>query len=83
MPIPAYDAALAAAQQDVDLAGRGRKLAEAEAMLMRDQAFMPLFYWVSGNLVRPYVKGWSSNNMDTHPSRWVSFDQKARQALFV
>ena len=80
---PSFDAALAEAQSDIDIESRGRKLAEAEAMLMRDHAFMPLFYWVSGNLVRPYVKGWSSNNLDLHPSRWISFDQKARAALFV
>jgi len=52
-------------------------------MLIKDNAFMPLFYWVSGNLVRPYVKGWVSNNMDLHRSRWISFDRKARAALLV
>jgi len=49
---PAFEKALAEAQSDVDLESRGRKLAEAEAMLMHDHAFMPLFYWVTGNLVR-------------------------------
>ena len=29
---------------------------------------MPLFFWVSGNLVRPYVKGWDANAMDKHRS---------------
>jgi hypothetical protein len=44
---------------------------------------MPLFFWVSGNLVRPYVKGWGANAMDVHRSRWVSIDEKARAALFA
>jgi oligopeptide transport system substrate-binding protein len=80
---PAFDAALAAAQNDANSESRGRKLADAEAILLKDQAFMPLFFWVSPNLVRPYVKGWVGNNLDKHRSRWISFDQKARSALFV
>ena len=80
---PAYDALLDAAQQDSDIVSRGRKLAQAEEFLLKDQAFMPLFFWVSGNLVRPYVKGWSANNLDEHRSRWISFDQHARAALFT
>ena len=74
---------LDAAQQDADIISRGRKLAQAEALLLQDQALMPLFFWVSGNLVRPYVKGWIGNNLDQHRSRWISFDQKSRAALFV
>jgi oligopeptide transport system substrate-binding protein len=79
----AYDAMLDSAQRETDITSRGRKLAEAEAILLKDQAFMPLFFWVSGNLVRPYVKGWVANNLDQHRSRWISFDQKARAALLV
>lgn len=78
-----YDATLDAAQQETDIANRARKLMQAEALLLQDQAFMPLFFWVSGNLTRPYVKGWKGNNLDQHRSRWISFDQKARAALFA
>ena len=44
---------------------------------------MPLFFWVNGNLVRPYVKGFKANAMDAHRSRWISIDEQARAALFV
>lgn len=44
---------------------------------------MPLFFSVSGNLVRPYVKGFDANAMDVHRSRWISIDEKARAGLFV
>jgi oligopeptide transport system substrate-binding protein len=71
------------AAQDVNLESRGAKLAQAEAILLKDQAFMPLFFWVNGNLVRPYVKGFSANPMDVHRSRWISIDEKSRSALFV
>ena len=80
---PAYDGLLNAASADTELESRGRKLAAAEAVLLKDQACMPLFFWVSSNLVRPYVKGFDANAMDVHRSRWVSIDEKARAGLFV
>jgi oligopeptide transport system substrate-binding protein len=78
-----FDNALREAQRDTDLESRGRKLASAEKILLEDQAALPLFFWVSGNLVRPYVKGWEANALDRHRSRWISIDEKARGALFV
>ena len=80
---PAFDKMLDEAAQDVNLESRGAKLAAAEAILLKDQAFMPLFFWVNGNLVRPYVKGFVANNMDVHRSRWITIDEKARAALFT
>jgi oligopeptide transport system substrate-binding protein len=80
---PAYDAMLDAAAADTGLESRGRKLKAAEAILLKDQGVMPLFFWVSSNLVRPYVKGWGANAMDVHRSRWLSIDEMARAALFV
>jgi len=78
-----FDQALREAQRDTDIESRGKKLANAEKILLEDQAALPLFFWVSGNLVRPYVKGWEANAMDKHRSRWISIDEKARAALFV
>jgi oligopeptide transport system substrate-binding protein len=80
---PAFDAALNAAQSDTALASRGRKLAEAEAILIRDQAFAPLFFWVNSDLVRPYVKGWNANALGVHRTRWVTIDEAARTRLFA
>jgi oligopeptide transport system substrate-binding protein len=78
---PAYDAMLDAAQQDTNGVTRGQKLASAEAVALRDQAWMPLYFWVSRDLVRPYVKGWVPNPVDFHRTRWVWIDEKARAAL--
>ena len=80
---PAFDKMLDAAQNDPDVASRGKKLTAAEAILLKDQAAMPLFFWVSGNLVRPYVKGWDANPMDKHRARWISIDEKSRAALLA
>ncbi len=80
---PAFDKMLDAAQNDPDVVSRGKKLAAAEAILLNDQVAMPLFFWVSGNLVRPYVKGWDANPMDKHRARWISIDEKSRAALMT
>jgi oligopeptide transport system substrate-binding protein len=79
----AFDRALDAASEETSLEARGAKLAAAEAILLKDEAFMPLFFWVNGNLVRPYVKGFKANTIDAHRSRWISIDEQARAALFV
>ena len=80
---PAYDGALAAAQNDLDMIGRGRKLAAAEQIALNDHALMPLFFWTNPGLVWPYVKGWHANPLDHHRSRWVSIDQSARIRQFA
>ena len=77
---PKFDALLDRANQEVDLAKRGQLLAQAEQMALDDYALIPTLFWVAGGLVRPYVKGWESNAIDTHRTRWVSIDEQARAA---
>ncbi len=79
---PAFDALLAQSRRDVDLISRGQKLAQAEAIAMNDHAILPLFFWVTTDLVWPYVKGWIPNSMDKHRVRWLSIDEAARKAQF-
>ncbi len=80
---PAFDKLLADSQQDTDVDSRGRKLAEAEALLLRDQAIIPLFFWANPSMAWPYIKGWTPNNVDIHRSCWISIDEKARAAQFA
>jgi len=80
---PAFDAMLASAQADLNLESRGRKLAAAETIVLKDFAAAPLFFWVNLNIVWPYVKGFRANAMDYHRSRWVDIDQAAREKLFA
>jgi oligopeptide transport system substrate-binding protein len=80
---PAFDAMMAAAQKDTDLVSRGHKLAAAEAIALKDQAIMPLYFWADENLVWPYVKGWKANPTDKHRSRWISINQRARIKQFA
>jgi len=78
-----YDQLLAAAQHEVDIVSRGRKLAAAERILLDDHALAPLYFWTSTNLIRPYLKGMQANPLDFHRSRWISIDEKARARLLT
>jgi oligopeptide transport system substrate-binding protein len=80
---PAFDRMMDAAQADTDLVSRGRKLAAAEAIVLKDHAAMPLWFWVNPDIVWPYVKGWKANPQDYHRSRWVTIDQAARLKQFT
>ena len=80
---PAFDAMMDAAQRDTDLVSRGRKLAQAESIMLKDFAAAPLFYWVSLNMTWPYVKGFQANAQDYHRSRWVTIDEAARARQFA
>ncbi len=69
---PDYDALLRRAAGERDLGARAKILAEAEAILLRDQPMMPLLFYLSKNLVSPRVKGWRANVLDRHPTRYLS-----------
>jgi oligopeptide transport system substrate-binding protein len=77
---PKFDSLLDTASAEVDLTKRGELLAQAEQLALNDYAIIPSFFWVSGQLVRPYVKGWESNASDVHRTRWMSIDEAARAA---
>ena len=57
-------------------ASRGpQRLAElkrAESLLNDDAPFIPVYFYQSRHLVRPYVQGWQGNVMDRHLSQYLS-----------
>jgi oligopeptide transport system substrate-binding protein len=77
---PNFDKLLDEASVELDLTKRGQLLAQAEAIALKDNAWIPINFWVSGGLVRPYVKGWKDNVADVHRTRWLSIDEKLRAA---
>lgn len=80
---PIFNAALEAAQREIDIAKRGALLAQAERIVLNDHAVMPMFFWVSPGLVRPYVKGWRNNALDKHRTRWIHIDEDARRQVLA
>ena len=70
-----YDALMDQAAKTVDLKTRATVLGQAEAVAMADQPNIPIYYYVSKNLVAQHVKGWTDNTKDTHRSRWLSIQR--------
>jgi oligopeptide transport system substrate-binding protein len=66
-----FDTLMKAASQETDPAKRYQLLARAEQHLIDDAAIVPLFFYGSRHLIKPYVKGWQSNLVDRHPARFM------------
>jgi oligopeptide transport system substrate-binding protein len=77
-----YDALIQGAAAEPDPQQRLRMLHEAEVILMDELPVIPIYYRVSKNMVRPYVKGFYPNVLDVHPVRWISIDQEQKKAFY-
>jgi oligopeptide transport system substrate-binding protein len=75
-----YDALVAKAQQEADDAKRAEFFHLAEAILMRELPILPLYFYVSTSMSKPYVKGYYHNLQDFHPIKyiWIDAEEKAR-----
>jgi oligopeptide transport system substrate-binding protein len=65
-----YDALVDQAAAEPDVARRRTLLEQAEQVLIEDLPVLPLYFYVSKHLVKPYVSGWQPNIMDHHYSRY-------------
>lgn len=74
---PAYDALLAAADQEADAVRRAELLAKAEQIMLDDEAIIPMYYVVNRALVNPRVTGWIENPPGVHRSRWLCVEPAA------
>ncbi|AWN44724.1 peptide ABC transporter substrate-binding protein [Methylobacterium durans] len=69
-----YDALLAAAAAERDLARRAGLLAEAEGILMRDLPWLPLMHYRSKALIAPRLHGYQPNLRNAAPTRFLRLD---------
>jgi oligopeptide transport system substrate-binding protein len=67
-----YDALLDQASVEPDAAKRMKLMSDAEAILIKDLAIMPLLYYSNHNVVSPKLHGFMDNALDIHPSRFIS-----------
>lgn len=72
-----YDQLIANAAVEVDEEKRLRLLEKAEQILMEELPIMPIHFYVSRNLVRPYVRGFYNNLLDLHPLHAIYIDHDA------
>jgi len=61
---PDYDKLMDQASVTSDEAKRARLLGQAEAILLKELPVLPIYFYVSKNLVSTKVKGWEDNSFD-------------------
>jgi oligopeptide transport system substrate-binding protein len=66
-----YDQLLFRAARTSDNAARDKLLQQAEALLLDDAPFVPLYHYTHVFLIRPSVKGWHPTLLDHHPYKHV------------
>ena len=71
-----YDRLIADAKTETDEARRLQMLAEAERILMDEVPIVPVYYYVSRNMVKPHVRGFFNNLQDIHPLRAIWIDHE-------
>ncbi|MBU1174264.1 MAG: peptide ABC transporter substrate-binding protein [Alphaproteobacteria bacterium] len=67
-----FDALLAEAATTTDLVARAGLLHQAETIAMDEFAAIPIYWYVSENVVKPYIEGFADNAKDIHRNRWIT-----------
>lgn len=73
-----YDQLIEDAMSESDEEKRMEMLAEAERILLEEMPILPIYFYVSQNIVRPYVKNFYPNLQDLHPLHIMEIDEAQR-----
>lgn len=73
-----YDKLIEQARVEANPQRRMEILAEAETLLNEEQPIIPIYWYVSKNLVQPRVKGFFNNNQDVHPLNLLWIEEPAK-----
>ncbi len=66
-----YNALIDRADNEADNAKRYRLFEKASRIINREMPYIPLYYYASYRVVKPYVAGWKPNIMDRHLSKYM------------
>jgi oligopeptide transport system substrate-binding protein len=69
---PKYDDLLNQAAKELDLTKRAALMHEAEKIAMDEFAAIPIYWYVSKNVVSPKISGFEPNAKDINRVRWMS-----------
>jgi oligopeptide transport system substrate-binding protein len=67
-----FDNLLNQAASEQDLTARAGMLHRAEEIAMDEFAAIPIYWYVSKNVVKPYIQGFVDNAKDIHRNRWIT-----------
>lgn len=73
-----YDQLIEAAATETDPARRRAKLEEAERLVLDAYPILPLYFYVTKHLVKPWVDGYRPNPLDHNYTKYLSIDTDAR-----
>jgi oligopeptide transport system substrate-binding protein len=84
---PEYDRLISAAAATVDIEQRLEQLRQAEALLMEELPILPIYFYVTQNVVAPRLGGYYENIQDEHfPKHWYWMDDEelaAKRATYT
>jgi oligopeptide transport system substrate-binding protein len=66
-----YNLLVNQAVSTIDQSRRYELYRQAEAMLNEEAPYLPIYFYASEHLVKPYVQGWKANTMDRNPSQYM------------
>ncbi|MBJ3786770.1 peptide ABC transporter substrate-binding protein [Devosia sediminis] len=67
-----FDALMTQASTELDLVARGELLAQAEKIAMDEFAAIPIYWYVSKDVVSPKISGFEENAKNIFRTRWLS-----------
>lgn len=76
-----YDELIEGARSEADPEKRFAMLREAEEILVQEMPILPIYFYVSINMVRPYVKNFYPNLQDLHPLHILEIDEEQREKI--
>jgi len=71
-----YDRLIAEAGREPDAEARMQQLEQAEKILLDELPILPIYFYTTKNMVKPYVRGFYNNVQDHHPlwAIWIDRD---------
>lgn len=57
---------------------RMEMMVEIESLLLEEQPIIPLYYYVTQGIQRPWIEGWHQNIQDVHPFRGVRINKELK-----
>jgi oligopeptide transport system substrate-binding protein len=70
-----FNALINEANATEDIEKRAELLKQAEEIALEETASIPIYYYLSENIVSPKVKGFEDNAFDIHRTRWLSLEE--------
>jgi len=74
-----YDRLCAQAHEEANPARRMQLLAKGEGLLLDEAPVIPVYHYVTMELVKPYVRGLYPTVLDYHPLKFVAIDPEWRE----